>query len=63
MKYLCYILHRLAFVVFTEIGASNQCIMGCLSLYTQSKRISVFMQCIDEFFSTKHDCTTGSQPA
>ena len=63
MKYLCYILHRSAFVAFTEIGRIKPMYSGMPLVYRYKASAFPF-SCIDnDVFSAKHDCATGFQPA
>jgi len=67
MKYLHYVLlHRLAFVAFTKIGRIKPVyeVVGCLqSIGTKQVHFRSHACINNEFFSAKHDCATGSQPA
>jgi len=46
-----------------KLVASNQC-MKLWDAYIDTKQVHFRSNsCIDEFFSAKHDCATGSQPA
>jgi len=66
MKYLCYILHHLAFVVFTEIGCIKPVCSGMPLVYRYKASAFPF-SCMHWqrvlFRKAKHDGAIGSQPA